>query len=74
MVDDSKRSRSPSSRREWNENARCAHDMRTHLTVIKVRAQLIRRRLRSGKAEIADLDRSLDQIDAAIARLEQEIH
>lgn len=46
-----------------------AHAARTQLTVIGAYAQLMRRRLRRGSLETAELDRALERIDLAVARL-----
>lgn len=55
----------------WTERERAAHDVRTQITVIKVRTQLLRRRLRRGSLDAPDLDAALKQIELATARLER---
>ena len=55
----------------WTERERVAHDVRTQITVIKVRTQLLRRRLRRGTLDATGLDESLKQIEQAATRLER---
>jgi signal transduction histidine kinase len=44
------------------------HELRTPLTVVVARVQLLRRRLRRGE-QARDLDRDLEAIESALARL-----
>jgi signal transduction histidine kinase len=44
------------------------HEMRTPLTIVVARVQLLRRRLHRGE-EPADLDHDLEAIESALARL-----
>ena len=46
-----------------------SRDVRNQITVISGRAQLVRRRIRRGTLDVTYLDRSLAQIETAVARL-----
>jgi signal transduction histidine kinase len=48
------------------------HVLRTPLTVVILRAQILRRHLRRGD-ELPSLESELDQIDATLAQLKMEI-
>lgn len=74
MTDEPKRPDSPRDTAGWSERERVAHDVRTQVTVIKVRAQLLRRRLRKGTLGAPDLDAALHHIELATVRLERAIH
>lgn len=73
MNDDATRSPSRSSDHTLTEDERRAHEVRTHLTVIVLRAQVLRRRLTAREMEAPELLASLDAIDLAAMHLRQEV-
>jgi signal transduction histidine kinase len=46
-----------------------AHDLRNPLAVVVGRVQLMRRRLRRGKVEVARIESDLESIESSLARL-----
>ena len=74
MIDDAKRPPSVApAGATWTETERLRHDVRTHMTVIKARTQLLRRQLRKGNLTTTDLDAALAHVEAAVTRLHQAV-
>ncbi len=63
----------PDSAEPREETERFHRDLREQVTIIRVRAQLLRRQLDRGTLQITDLDRALAQIDRATERLHAQI-
>jgi hypothetical protein len=63
----------PDSAETREENERIHRELREQITIVKVRAQLLRRQLDRGTLQITDLDRALVQIDRATERLNARI-
>ena len=73
-MDDPSQQRTPRSRHpaERGGHQPDLHALRTPLTVVMLRAQMLRRHLRRGDDPSA-LEAELDQIDATLAQLAQSI-
>jgi signal transduction histidine kinase len=75
MEDDAGRD-TPTPSAAWNVGQAWLHDLRTPLTVAKLRVTLLRRRMRRGvngadlEAELDLLEGSLNQITAVIQRMD----